>query len=115
MPFDTGFRRGTDILKALALGANAVGVLSILLIAYAGYGRGGVTDMIRVLAEELRRNMSICGCKRIDGIDPSIVWLPYPDGRRGERSWAVLAFWPWTLGRRGPGASSAWECEWPCT
>jgi isopentenyl diphosphate isomerase/L-lactate dehydrogenase-like FMN-dependent dehydrogenase len=42
--------------------------------------------MIRVLAEELRRNMSICGCKRIDGIDPSIVWLPYPDGRRGQRS-----------------------------
>jgi len=41
--------------------------------------------MIRVLAEELRRNMSICGCKSIDSIDSSIVWLPYPDARRGER------------------------------
>jgi isopentenyl diphosphate isomerase/L-lactate dehydrogenase-like FMN-dependent dehydrogenase len=81
---DTGFRRGTDILKALALGANGVCVLTILLIAYAGHGRQGIADMLRVLADELRRNMSICGCRTIQQVDPSIVWLPYPDRHKGE-------------------------------
>jgi hypothetical protein len=81
---DTGFRRGTDILKALALGADAVCVLTILMIAYAGYGKQGVTDMLYNLAAELRRNMSICGCKTVADIDPSIIWFPCPDQRRGE-------------------------------
>jgi 4-hydroxymandelate oxidase len=81
---DTGFRRGSDILKALALGADCVCVLTILTIAYAGHGRQGVADMLRVLADELMRNMSICGCPTIDAIDSSIIWYPYPDRRRGE-------------------------------
>lgn len=81
---DTGFRRGTDILKALALGADAVCVLTILMIAYVGHGRRGVADMMRVLADELARNMSICGCRTIGEVDPSIIWYPYPDHRRGE-------------------------------
>ncbi len=81
---DTGFQRGTDVLKALALGADCVCVLTILMIAYAGYGRRGVTDMLQVLADELMRNMSICGRRSIEDIDPSIIWYPYPDRRRGE-------------------------------
>ena len=81
---ETGFRRGSDILKALALGADGVCLLTILLIAYAGHGRRGVADMLRVLADELMRNMSVCGCKTIKDIDPSILWFPYPDSRRGE-------------------------------
>ena len=81
---DTGFQRGTDILKALALGADAVCVLTILMIAYIGHGKAGVRDMMLVLADELRRNMSICGCATVEEIDPSILWLPYPDPRRGE-------------------------------
>ena len=71
---ETGFQRGTDILKALALGADVVCVLTILMIAYAGHGRRGVADMLRVLADELVRNMSICGCRTIKDIDPGIVW-----------------------------------------
>ncbi len=81
---DSGFRRGTDILKALALGADAVCVLTILLIAFAGHGRRGVADVLTVLAEELRRNMSICGCRTVREIDPGIVWFPYPDPRGAE-------------------------------
>ncbi|MFN8455136.1 MAG: alpha-hydroxy acid oxidase [Anaerolineae bacterium] len=81
---DSGFRRGSDVLKALALGADAVCVLTILMIAYAGYGAQGVADMLRNLAEELRRNMSICGCATVKDIDPGILWYPYPDPRRGE-------------------------------
>lgn len=81
---ETGFQRGTDVLKALALGADGVCLLTILMIAYAGHGRRGVADMLRVLADELARNMSICGCPTIKDIDPSIIWHPYPDHRRGE-------------------------------
>src|SRR5207245_2012432 len=36
---DSGFRRGADMLKALALGANGVGIASLLLLVYAGGGR----------------------------------------------------------------------------
>lgn len=81
---ESGFRRGTDVLKALALGADGVCLLTIVLIAYAGHGKRGVADMLRVLAEELRRNMSLCGCPTVGDIDPSILWQPYPDSRRGE-------------------------------
>ncbi len=81
---ETGLQRGTDILKALALGADGVCVLTILLIAYAGCGGRGVADMLRVLADELMRNMSICGCRTIKDMDPGIIWFPYPDPRRGE-------------------------------
>jgi 4-hydroxymandelate oxidase len=81
---DTGFQRGTDILKALALGADGVCVLTILMIAYIGHGRQGVANMLQVLADELMRNMSVCGCKTIDDITSDIIWFPYPDYRRGE-------------------------------
>ena len=81
---ETGFQRGTDILKALVLGADGVCLLTILMIAYAGYGRQGVTDMVRVLVDELERNMAICGCRSIDELDPGIVWHPYPDSTKGE-------------------------------
>ena len=81
---ETGFQRGTDILKALALGADGVCLLTILTIAYAGYGIPGVRDMVLVLADELERNMAICGCKTIDEISSDIIWHPYPDPSKGE-------------------------------
>lgn len=81
---DSGFKRGSDILKAMALGADAVCVLTILMIAYAGHGAAGVAAMLRALAGELQRTMSSCGCPTVADIDPSIVWYPYPDRHRGE-------------------------------
>ena len=70
---DSGFRRGADVLKALALGANGVGLATILLIACAGGGRDGVRAMMEALYEELGRTMSITGCRSVDTIDPSIL------------------------------------------
>jgi isopentenyl diphosphate isomerase/L-lactate dehydrogenase-like FMN-dependent dehydrogenase len=70
---DSGFRRGTDVLKALALGASGVGIATLLLIACAGGGRDGVRAMMEALYEELGRTMSITGCRSVDTIDPSIV------------------------------------------
>lgn len=70
---DSGFRRGADVLKALALGANGAGVATLLLIACAGGGRDGVRAMMEALYEELGRTMSITGCDSVDSIDPSIL------------------------------------------
>jgi isopentenyl diphosphate isomerase/L-lactate dehydrogenase-like FMN-dependent dehydrogenase len=73
---DSGFQRGTDVLKALALGADGVGFATLLVIAFAADGGNGVTAMLRVLYEELQRAMTLTGCKRIDDIDSSIVGVP---------------------------------------
>jgi 4-hydroxymandelate oxidase len=70
---DSGFRRGADVLKALALGANGVGIATLLVIACAGGGRDGVTAMMEALYEELGRTMSITGSRSVDGIDPTIL------------------------------------------
>ena len=59
---DTGFMRGTDVAKALALGADAVGVATLLLIACAANGRAGVREMMELLREEVARNLSLMGC-----------------------------------------------------
>ncbi len=70
---DSGFRRGTDVLKALALGADAVGIATLLVIACAGGGREGVRAMMEALREELERTMSITGCGSVEEIDSGIL------------------------------------------
>jgi 4-hydroxymandelate oxidase len=70
---DSGFRRGADVLKALALGADGVGIATLLLVACAGSGRDGVRAMMEALQEELARTMSITGCRSVDAIDASIL------------------------------------------
>ena len=70
---DSGFRRGADVLKALALGANGVGFATLLLVACAGGGADGVAAMVEALQEELQRTMSIAGCPSVAEIDPSVM------------------------------------------
>jgi isopentenyl diphosphate isomerase/L-lactate dehydrogenase-like FMN-dependent dehydrogenase len=70
---DSGFRRGADVLKALALGANGVGMATQLVVACAGGGRDGVRAMMEALQQELARTMSITGCRSVDAIDASIL------------------------------------------
>jgi 4-hydroxymandelate oxidase len=66
---DSGFRRGTDVLKALALGADGVGVVTLLLVAVAARGRDGVRMMIELLNEELQRTMSFVGFSTVSEVD----------------------------------------------
>ena len=73
---DTGFRRGTDVLKALALGADGACFGSLMVVAFAAYGRDGVANMLLVLYKELQRAMTLTGCKSITDIDPSIIRFP---------------------------------------
>jgi isopentenyl diphosphate isomerase/L-lactate dehydrogenase-like FMN-dependent dehydrogenase len=73
---DSGVRRGTDVLKALALGARAVGVGRPLFWGLATDGEAGVRTMFEMLRDELSRAMAICGCLSVDDIDESLVVLP---------------------------------------
>ena len=60
---DGGFRRGTDVLKGLAFGAQAVGVGRPILYGLAVDGEEGVKTVIREMAEELKRAMTMTGVK----------------------------------------------------
>ena len=62
---DSGFRRGTDVLKALALGADAVLLGRPLLWALAVDGQDGVAAAIERLGTELRISMQLAGCPTI--------------------------------------------------
>jgi isopentenyl diphosphate isomerase/L-lactate dehydrogenase-like FMN-dependent dehydrogenase len=70
---DSGFRRGSDVMKALALGADAVLIGWPLVMGLAANGSQGVADMIRILTSELRRIMSVTGCKNLSEIDDRVL------------------------------------------
>jgi L-lactate dehydrogenase (cytochrome) len=70
---DGGLRRGTDVLKALALGARFVFVGRPFGFAAAVAGEAGVRHAIEILASEIDRNMGMLGITRPGELDPS--WL----------------------------------------
>ena len=73
---DSGFRRGTDIVKALALGARAVLVGRPYLYGLAVNGQMGVEDVLRLLAYEIRQTMLLLGYPTIESIDAAAVSDP---------------------------------------
>ncbi|CAM9851560.1 unnamed protein product [Pylaiella littoralis] len=70
---DGGIRRGTDVLKALALGATGVFVGRPVIWGLAHSGADGVRDVINLLVEELVQAMRLTGSKSLDDIKQSIV------------------------------------------
>ena len=70
---DGGIRRGTDVLKALALGASAVGIGKPVFFSLGVGGEGAVSYMLRLLQTELEAAMAICGIERIEDIKPTHV------------------------------------------
>ena len=71
---DGGIRRGTDVLKALALGASAVLIGRPQVHALAVAGARGVAHMITILRAELEVAMALTGCRRLVDIDRSVLW-----------------------------------------
>jgi L-lactate dehydrogenase (cytochrome) len=70
---DSGVRRGTDVLKALALGARVVSLGRSIAHGLAADGETGVARTIELVADELTVSMALCGRKTISTIDPSIL------------------------------------------
>ncbi len=59
---DTGFKTGNDVVKALALGARAVGFANSVLLAWGAGREDGVRRLVELLGTEMRRTMAALGC-----------------------------------------------------
>ena len=70
---DGGIRRGTHVLKALALGATACSFGKGFLFALSAGGQEGVELVLQRMKDEIRRDMILMGCKSIKDLDPSKI------------------------------------------
>nr|CAG8461535.1 4285_t:CDS:2 [Entrophospora candida] len=70
---DGGIRRGTDIFKAIALGAKAVGIGRPMLYAMSSYGQEGVEKALKLLKEEFEMVMRLAGVTSLKEIGPDFV------------------------------------------
>jgi isopentenyl diphosphate isomerase/L-lactate dehydrogenase-like FMN-dependent dehydrogenase len=78
---DGGFMRGTDVLKALAMGASLVGVGRLQALALAAGGREGVVRMLELLEAELVVAMKLIGITSLDELDGSCLHPTLPVAR----------------------------------
>lgn len=75
---DGGIRRGSDVLKAIALGARAVLVGRPILWGLAVNGKQGAAHVLEILRRELDEAMLLCGCTRLEDIGR---WVLEPTGK----------------------------------
>jgi len=103
---DGGIRRGTDVFKALALGAHAVMIGRPYLHGLAVAGALGVAHVIRLLRDELEVAMALHGCRTLDEVRRAPWWAAPP-----PESWRLTALtqlqfsWraAWSASSCGPG------------
>ncbi len=91
---DGGFCRGTDVLKAIALGAKAVGMGRMLAAGMAAGGPEGVVRMLEILEDEIRIAMGLLGTRRLaelgrghlaraEAVRPPGFWSAFPLAAEG--------------------------------
>ncbi|MFE2883961.1 alpha-hydroxy acid oxidase [Streptomyces sp. NPDC059272] len=73
---DGGVRRGTDAVKALALGASAVGIGRPVMWALAEGGEKGVRRLLELLRDELDDALALCGATGLADLTPDLVRVP---------------------------------------
>ncbi len=80
---DGGVRRGGDIVKALALGADAVMIGRAYLYGLGAGGQAGVDQVLGFLVDGMARTMALTGCQRVDDITRDLVSWRDPSRRAG--------------------------------
>ena len=75
---DGGFMRGTDILKAVAMGAKAVGIGKLQAWALAAGGAEGLKRMLEIMEDEITVSMALLGVNRLDELDSSYLHATCP-------------------------------------
>ncbi|KAK0506086.1 FMN-dependent dehydrogenase-domain-containing protein [Armillaria luteobubalina] len=82
---DGGIRRGTDVVKALCLGAKAVGLGRPFLYAQSAYGEIGVLKILKILEKEIVTAMKLVGAASVKDLTPDLVervdWQPFVRSR----------------------------------
>jgi isopentenyl diphosphate isomerase/L-lactate dehydrogenase-like FMN-dependent dehydrogenase len=73
---DGGFRRGADIVKALALGADMAFVGRAPLYGIAAGGEAGAARALELLREEVDRVLALLGCPDVAGLGTDFLWCP---------------------------------------
>ena len=74
---DSGIRRGSDVIKALALGARAVSIGRPLFWGLAVNGSDGVHGVLELLREEVDRCLAYCGQSDVNALEPGLINIPY--------------------------------------
>ena len=96
---DGGFLRGTDIVKAVALGATAVGIGRLNGFGIAAAGAAGIARVLELLEGELRASLGLLGVNRFGELDASYLHRTEPVHGGGMRSaYPLLEEDPWTSG-----------------
>jgi isopentenyl diphosphate isomerase/L-lactate dehydrogenase-like FMN-dependent dehydrogenase len=73
---DGGIRRGSDVVKALCLGARAVLIGRAYAYGLSAAGRAGVTRALEILRTDLERTLKLLGCSSVSALDRSYVRVP---------------------------------------
>jgi len=102
---DGGIRRGSDVVKALLLGARAVLIGRAYVYGLAAAGAPGVSRAIEILTADLNRTLRLLGCASLADLDPSMVEVPF-DFARGSRRLPGMALADGMLEAEGDGRAS---------
>lgn len=70
---DGGVRTGTDVFKALALGANMVFIGRPVLYGLAANGTNGVENILNIISDELDETMAMSGCADVNKFEKDVV------------------------------------------
>ena len=79
---DSGIRRGSDVIKAICMGASAVLVGRAFAYGLAAAGETGVTRALKILRDDMERTLRLLGCASIRALDSSYVEVP--------KAWSAL-------------------------
>ena len=71
---DGGIRRGTDIIKAVALGAKAVGIGRPVLWGLTVNGSEGVSEVLEILRKEVELGLGLCGVPNLSELGPDLIF-----------------------------------------